>query len=795
MNKEEIQLFDVLPLMPVRDIVMFPNMIVPFFVGREDSMKAIDLAVRNTKRLVVLASQKDVNVEKPGPDDIYPIATIGLIIKTKSVPDGRVKILTQGVHKVRIKEFVSTNPYQCTYEIVDDKPVELKPDDKALVGVVRENFDNLVQIGKVAYPEAAAILEDTDDPGKLADLISANLSNLKMSDSYAILSELDPVKRLDKVNKILLAEVEIHKLQQKIKANTKEEVTKTQREYFLREQLQSIKKELGENEDRDGYMKKIKEAKMPPEAEKEAIKQSKRLDTLSPESSESAIIKHYLDWMVELPWSIETKDNLDIKDARKILEEDHFGLEDVKERILEFLSVKKLHKDSKGPILCLVGPPGVGKTSICRSIAKSMGRKYVRQSLGGVRDEAEIRGHRRTYIGAMPGKIVHGLKQAGANNPVFVFDEIDKLGKDFRGDPSSALLEVLDPEQNAEFKDHYINVSTDLSKVFFIATANTAETIPGPLLDRMEVIKVSGYTELEKLEIAERYLIPKQQEENGLKKFKVEFKRDALKNIIRGYTRENGLRNLERLIGKVFRKVALKAAEGTVSEKASLVIGANNVKEYLGVLKYTDDSMRLTNATGVVTGLAWTSVGGETLELEAIKVPDKDFSLKVTGQLGTVMKESSDISFSVVKSMAKEFKIDLEEFKNTSVHIHALEGAVPKDGPSAGVTMATAIVSLLSNRPVRREVAMTGELSLTGRVLPIGGVKEKLIAAARHGSKIVIIPKDNVKDLEEVPKEILSLLEIRPVATLSDVIETAIVGAEKPVKAVKRKVKKSKKAK
>ena len=772
MKKEEIILTPELPLMAIRDIVMFPSMIVPLFVGREESLKAVNTSVEKNNRIIVLASQKDINVEKPTADDIYPIATISLIIKMKSVPDGRVKILTQGLHKVRIKNYTSDSPYMCTYEIVDDKPVSLTQEHKAIVGLVRENLEQFVNIGKFVYPEVLALLEETDDPGRLADLISANLG-LKLNDSYSILAELNPIERLKKVNNYLEGEIEIYKLQQKIKQNTKEEVTKTQREYFLREQLQSIKKELGDENDKDGLFKKIKEAGMTPEAEKEAIKQAKRLESLSPESSESAIIKHYLEWMVELPWSIETTDNTEIKNARKVLDEDHFGLDDVKERILEFLSVKKLNKDSKGPILLLVGPPGVGKTSICKSIARSLQRKYVRQSLGGVKDEAEIRGHRRTYVGSMPGKIMQGIKQAGSKNPVFVFDEIDKLGSDYRGDPSAALLEVLDPEQNKAFKDNYLNVDFDISKCLFVATANSLDTIPGPLLDRMEVIKVSGYTEIEKKEIAKRYLVPKQQEENGLSGVKVDLADSALNQIIRGYTRENGLRNFERYIGKIFRKIALKVAENDQG-KESFKVNGTTVSEYLGVAKYTDDEMKKIDHVGTVTGLAWTSVGGETLELEAIKVPDDKFSLKVSGNLGTVMKESSEISFSVVKAKAEKFKIKLDDFKNISIHVHALDGAVPKDGPSAGITMATAITSLLSGRPVYRDVAMTGELSLTGRVLPIGGLKEKLIAAARHGCKTVVIPKDNTKDLEEIPKEIKSKLDIKPVSTIEEVIAIAL---------------------
>lgn len=771
MNKDQVKLEAELPLMPIRDVVMFPNMIIPFFVGREESIRSINFALQHTHRVVICAAQKDITNDKPSPNDIYHIGTACLIVRTKNVPDGRVKILVQGLGKVRITEFVSSNPYVVKYErIEDDADVQENPETKAIIQLVKDNITQLIDLGKFLTAEAPAILEETN-ASKLADLLAVNLS-LKVPESYALLEEPNPAKRLDMINKHLVSEIEIHRIQQKIKNNTKEEMTKNQREYYLREQLQSIRKELGEVEDKEGYNKKIKDAKMPPEAEKEALKQAKRLDSLSPDSSESGLIKHYLDWMCEVPWSVSTEDNSDIRHSREVLDEDHFGLKDVKERILEFLSVRKLKTDSKGPILCLVGPPGVGKTSIARSIAKSLGRKYIRASLGGVRDEAEIRGHRRTYIGSMPGKIIQSLKQAGSKNPVFVLDEIDKMGRDFRGDPSSALLEVLDPEQNKEFKDHYLNVPFDVSQVFFIATANSLDTIPGPLLDRMEVIKVAGYTDKEKLEICKLYLLPKQKSENGLDKKTIKFTDAAINKIIRGYTRENGLRNLERLVSKVYRKIALKVAEEGVAGDFTIDVG--DITTYLGSVKYLDDDLAEKDLVGVVTGLAWTSVGGETLEMEAIKVPDTTFNLKVTGQLGSVMKESSEISFSVVKSKLKDLGVNMEDHKNTSVHVHALDGAVPKDGPSAGITMATVIASVLSDRPVRRDVAMTGELSLTGRVMVIGGVKEKLIAAARKGCKRVLIPKDNMKDLEDVPKEVLSALEVIPVSVVDEVFEHAL---------------------
>jgi len=771
MNKDQIKFEEELPLMPIRDVVMFPNMIIPFFVGREESIRSINFALQHTHRVVICASQKDILNDKPSPSDIYEIGTACLIVRTKNVPDGRVKILVQGLGKVKITEFVSSNPYVVKYERIDE-PADSQEDPEtiAIVQLVKDNITQLIDLGKFITAEAPAILEETD-AGKLADLLAVNLT-LKVSESYALLEEISPKKRLDIINKHLVADIEIHKIQQKIKNTTKEEMTKTQREYYLREQLQSIRKELGEVEDKEGYSKKIKDAKMPPEAEKEALKQAKRLDSLSPDSSESGLIKHYLDWMVEVPWSISTEDDTSILHSREILNEDHFGLEDVKERILEFLSVRKLKADSKGPILCFVGPPGVGKTSIGRSIAKSLGRKYIRCSLGGVRDEAEIRGHRRTYIGSMPGKIIQSLKQAGSNNPVFILDEIDKMGRDFRGDPSAALLEVLDPEQNREFKDHYLNVPFDVSQVFFIATANSLDTIPGPLLDRMEVIKVSGYTDREKLEICKQYLLPKQQTENGLSDKVIEFTESAIQKIIRGYTRENGLRNLERLASKIYRKIALKVAEDGVD--GNFKIDAEDIPTYLGSVKYLDDDLAEKDLVGVVTGLAWTSVGGETLEMEAIKVPDTTFNIKVTGQLGSVMKESSEISFSVVKSKLSELGVNIEDHKNTSIHVHALDGAVPKDGPSAGITMAVAIASVLSDRPISRDVAMTGELSLTGRVMIIGGVKEKLIAAARKGCKKVLIPKDNFKDLEDVPKEVLSALEVVPVSTIDEVFSHSL---------------------
>ena len=762
--------------MAIRDIVMFPNMIVPFYVGRDASIKAMDHALRDTGNLFVVCSQKDISIDDPTAEDIYNYGVVAMILKKKNVPDGRIKILTQGLYKVKVTGFSSSSPFVVTYDVLEDEKITNLQETKAFMNLIRNCLEELVQVGKI-HPETINLLqEDIEDPSRFSDLIAANLS-LKLDDSFSMLSELNPTTRLKKLHSILTKEIEIHKLQQKIKSDTKEEVTKTQREYYLREQLQSIKKELGEFDDRDGYQKKIKDSKMSAEAEKEALKQAKRLDSLSPESSESAIIRHYLDWMIELPWAIATQDSLDVKNAKKILDEDHYGLEDVKERILEYLSVRKLSQDAKGPILCLVGPPGVGKTSICRSIARSMGRKYVRQALGGVRDESEVRGHRRTYVGALPGKIIQGVKQAGSSNPIFVLDEIDKLGKDFRGDPSSALLEVLDPEQNKEFKDHFLNVSFDISKVLFIATANSLDTIPTPLLDRMEVINLSGYTEFEKVEICKRYLVPKQKKENGLDKAVVDFQESSIQNILNRYTRENGVRNLERNIGKVFRKMALKINEGTLKITDKVTITADNVKDYLGIPKYSESQLRTKDSVGVVTGLAWTSVGGCTLELEALTVPDNTFNLKVSGNLGTVMKESSDISFSVVKSMAEKYGIDLNKFKKKSIHVHALEGAVPKDGPSAGITMATVLMSLLSNRAVRKDVAMTGELTLSGRVLAIGGLKEKLIAAARVGCKTVLIPKENEKDLEEVPKEIRDILTIKCVEMLDEVLDIALVKA------------------
>ena len=779
MNKEELLLMPELPLLPIRDIVMFPYMIIPFFVGREESIRAVNYSTTHTSRVILLASQKDINVDKPNPDDIYPIATASLVVRTKPVPDGRVKILVQGLHKVRIKEYTSSNPYICKYEIVDDAETPVVSDEqKALVGLVKENLETYVSMGKLIYPEIMNMLEDTTEPGRLADLVSANLG-LKLSDSYGILSELDPIKRLEKVNKLLVMDLEIIKIQQKIKNSTKEEVTKSQREYFLREQMQSIKKELGDVDDKEGYVKKIKAAKMTSDAEKESLKQAKRLDSLNQDSSEGAIIKNYLDWMTELPWAVTTEDNTDVKRARSILEEDHFGLKDVKERILEFLSVKKLNPEGKGTILCLVGPPGVGKTSVGKSIAKSLNRKYVRQSLGGVRDEADVRGHRRTYLGSMPGRIIQGIKQAGSNNPVFMLDEIDKIGRDQRGDPASALLEVLDPEQNGNFHDHYINVGFDVSKVFFIATANTLDSIPGPLLDRMEVITLPGYMESEKVEISKRYLIPKQKEINGLKGLPVEIKDEALSPIIRGYTRENGLRNLEKQYNKIFRKIARKYAEENVSVK---YVDIKTIKDYLGVPKHTDDEFRKKDMVGVAMGLAWTSVGGTVLELEAITLPAKTMNIQVTGQLGDVMKESSQIAFSVVKSKAVSLKFNLSKFAKSAFHVHVLDGAVPKDGPSAGITLATCLASLMTGLPVRHDVAMTGELSLTGRVLPIGGLKEKALAAVQYGSKIVIIPKDNVKDLDDVPKEILDKVKIIPVSTVDEVFRIALIDTPKKAK-------------
>lgn len=774
-SEKEIEIPDNLPVLPVRDIVVFPYMILPLFVGREMSIKAIDLCLDNN-RLVLLLTQKDLNVENPMPDDLYTIGTIALVMRMLKLPDGRVKILVQGLSKAKATSFSQTEPFfQADIEkISDPKPSKLTIEDEAQIRTVKEQLDKVVALGKTILPDVIGIVENIDDPGRLADLVASNLG-LKAEQSQEILEIMDPIHRLKRISEILSREIELLTVQQKIQTEARGEIDKTQREYFLREQLKAIQKELGDIDERADeikeFRKKIEEAKMPEKVLKEAEKQLKRLEKMHPDSAESATVRTYLDWLVEIPWSKSTKDKLDIKTAKKVLDEDHYDLEKVKERILEYLSVRKLKAKMKGPILCFIGPPGVGKTSLGKSIARALGREFVRMSLGGVRDEAEIRGHRRTYVGALPGRIIQGIKTAGTNNPVFMLDEIDKIGMDFRGDPSSALLEVLDPEQNNSFADHYLAVPFDLSKVMFITTGNLVDTIPSALRDRMEIIYLSGYTTEEKLGIAKNYLIPKQLEEHGLRtKAFLKITDSGLLNLISQYTREAGVRNLEREIANLCRKVAKKIAEG---KEKKFVISAQNVYKYLGVPKFLPEEEMEKDEVGVSTGLAWTESGGDIIYVEATTMRGKG-SLTLTGQLGDVMKESAQAALSYIRSKSKTLAIKGDTFSKTDIHIHVPAGAIPKDGPSAGITMATSIASALTGKPVNKNIAMTGEVTLRGRVLPIGGLKEKTLAAKRMGIRKVILPKRNRKDLEDIPKYIKKDMEFILAETMDDVLKVAL---------------------
>ena len=769
-NEKDIEIPQELPVLAVRDIVIFPYMIIPLFVGRDISVKAVEHAL-NTNRLILLLTQKDFNIEVPEPSDLYNIGTICMIMRMLRLPDGRLKILVQGISKAKALEFYQSEAfYMAKIEKIEDEAIkEITIEHEAIIRTVKEQLEKVISLGKNILPDAMVIIENIDEPGRLADLIASNLG-LKSDQAQEILEINNPIERLKKINEILNREIQLLTIQQKIQKDAKNEIDKTQREYFLREQLKAIQRELGDIDEKaeeiTEFRKKIEEAKMPEKVKEEAEKQLKRLERMHPESAESAVIRTYLEWLTELPWSRSTEDRLDIKSAKDVLDKDHYDLEKVKERILEYLSVRKLKDKMKGPILCFIGPPGVGKTSLGRSIAKALGREFVRISLGGVRDEAEIRGHRRTYVGALPGRIIQGIRQAGKNNPVFMLDEIDKLGMDFRGDPSSALLEVLDPEQNNSFVDHYLAVPFDLSKVMFICTGNIADTIPSALKDRMEIIYLSGYTEEEKLQIAKKYLIPKQIEEHGLNPSILKISDKAIRYIITHYTREAGVRNLEREIANLCRKVAKYIAEG---KKKKFYVTAQKVPKFLGAPKYLPEEELKKEEVGVATGLAWTEAGGDVIYVEATIMKGKG-NLILTGQLGDIMKESAQAALSYVKSKAKELKIEEKLFSNSDLHIHVPAGAIPKDGPSAGITMASAIASVFTGKPLRKDVAMTGEITLRGRVLPIGGLKEKVLAAKRMGIKTVIIPKRNKKDLEELPKYVKEGMKFILVESMDQVL-------------------------
>ena len=771
-KKEDEQLIipDTLPLLPVRDVVIFPFMIVPLFVGRERSISAVDAALTKD-RLIFAATQKDVTKEDPEAEDMFVNGTVCMIMRMLKLPDGRVKILVQGLSRAKVSGFAQVRPYFSVNiaKIKEAAPTELTLENEALMRTVKEQLEKLATLGKAAFQEVMMVIENIPDPGRMADLVASNLG-LKIDDAQAVLETLDPLKRLEKVNEFIIRELQVSQMQAKIQSQAKEEMDKSQREYYLREQMRAIKNELGDMEESAEEMeelrKKIKKSKMSPEVEKEALKQADRLETMHPDAAEAALTRTYLEWLVDLPWSKSTKDTLNLKKAKSVLDSDHYGLEKIKERILEYLAVRKLQKKTKGPILCFVGPPGVGKTSLGKSIAKAMGRKFVRISLGGIKDEAEIRGHRRTYVGALPGRIIQGIKQAGTVNPVFMMDEIDKIGMDFRGDPSSALLEVLDPEQNHAFSDHYLNVPFDLSKVMFITTANMADPIPDPLKDRMEIIELPGYAEEEKIAIAKKFLMARQLKEHGLTKKLLILPDETIKKIISEYTREAGLRNLEREIASLCRKVARKVAEG---RKSTTTIGADAVHEYLGVPKFLPEDEQEADEIGVATGLAWTPVGGEILYIESTIMKGKG-QLTLTGHLGDVMKESAQAALSYARSRSKELHID-SDFKEQDIHIHVPSGGIPKDGPSAGITMASSLISALVKKPVRKDLAMTGEITLRGRVLPVGGIKEKCLAALRANIHTVIIPNRNKKDLEEIPKDIRKELTFIPVKHMDEVLD------------------------
>jgi ATP-dependent Lon protease len=773
-ERQDIEIPDELPMMAVRDVVVFNYMIIPLFVGRNSSVAAVNEALTKDK-LLVLLTQRDATQEDPKPEELYDVGMVSMIMRTLKLPDGRLKVLVQALSKAKIKKYIQEEPFFLVNpEVIEEQePGKISVEIEALMRTVREQTEKIMSLRGILSSDLVMIMNNIEEPGRLADLVGSNL-RLKIPEAQSVLECFDSVERLKLVADYLNKELEVSTMQAKIQTEAKEEMSRSQREYYLREQLQALKKELGDVDDRAQEMEelrvKIIKARMPPHAKKEADKQLKRLEMMHPDASEAGIIRTYLDWLVEVPWRKGSRDRLDLKIAKQVLDTDHYGLDKVKERILEYLAVRKLNKSTKGPILCFVGPPGVGKTSLGQSIARALGRKFHRVSLGGMRDEAEIRGHRRTYIGALPGRIIQGLKTVGANNPVFMMDEIDKVGSDYRGDPSSALLEVLDPEQNFSFSDHYLNLPYDLSKVMFITTANLMDTIPSPLLDRMEIIRLAGYTLEEKLEIANRYLLPRQLKENGITEKHIKLDDATLKRIISHYTRESGLRNLERAIGKVCRKVARRIAEGG---KGPYTISQRTLSKYLGPPRFLPEAEQESiDQPGLVTGLAWTETGGEILYIETIIMKGRG-NLVLTGQLGDVMKESAKAALSFCRSRMDKLKLSENYFEEVDIHIHVPAGAIPKDGPSAGVTMATSLYSALSQKTVVKGMAMTGEITLRGRVLPIGGLKEKALAALRAGINRIIIPDYNKKDLVEIPKDIRAQMEFIPVKNMDKILKVA----------------------
>ncbi|MBI4042175.1 MAG: endopeptidase La [Deltaproteobacteria bacterium] len=765
------------PLIPVRDLVVFPHMILPLIVGREISLSAITAALQSSQRLIFLAAQKEISLESPSAIDIYQVGTVAAIMRTRQLPDGRMKVLVQGLHRGKITDFLSAEPYFHVKVECIESEIQRKDnvETEALVRHIREQMERIISAGKTVSPDILLAFDDLDDAGRISDLVAASFP-FKVSELQSVLERCDVVDRLRYVSELLGRELELLAMQARIRHDTLGEIHKNQREFFLREQMKVIKNELGEGEvlgdEIQTFRRKIDQQKMSQEAREEALKQLRRLEQMHPEATEASVIRTYLDWLIDLPWNRKTENHLDLDFARKILDEDHYNMESVKERILEFLAVCKLKKEMKGPILCFIGPPGVGKTSLGKSIARAMGRRFARASLGGLRDEAEIRGHRRTYVGAMPGRIIQGLKTVGTKNPIFMLDEIDKLGVDMRGDPAAALLEVLDPEQNHTFRDYYLNVDFDLSQVLFIATANVSDSIPLALRDRMEIIHLCGYSFEEKMEIAKRYLVPRQVEAHGITSEQITFSDGGIAKLIDEYTREAGVRNLEREIGAICRKVAVKVASGHIIPAE---IDGDEVKELLGTEKfYLDDAEWGDHEVGVSIGLAWTPYGGEVIHIEASAMPGKG-GLILTGQLGEVMQESARAAVSFSRANSSLLGTSDQFFRQNEIHVHIPAGAIPKDGPSAGIPIAVAIISLLTGKEVRKDMAFTGEVTLKGRVLPVGGIKEKVLAAQRRHIKTVIMPAANKKDLEEVPKHLLEEVEIILVNSVTEVLNVAFV--------------------
>lgn len=774
-----------LPVLPLRDVVVFPHMVIPLFVGRDKSIHALDVAMEADKRILLVA-QKSAETDDPGADDLYKVGTLAQVLQLLKLPDGTIKVLVEGVSRVNVHDVTERDgALSGQAEVVEPESDREEREIEAIARSLMGLFEQYVKTNRKLPPELMQTLSGIDEPGRLADTIAAHLG-VRIGDKQKLLETHGVGARLEQLVGLVDGEIDVQQLEKRIRGRVKSQMEKSQREYYLNEQMKAIQKELGEIDDApndiDELTRKIAEAGMPKAVEAKAKAELNKLKQMSPMSAEAAVVRNYLDWLLGVPWKKRTKVRKDLKAAQDVLDADHFGLEKVKDRILEYLAVQSRVKQMKGPILCLVGPPGVGKTSLGQSIAKATNRKFVRMSLGGVRDEAEIRGHRRTYVGSMPGRIVQNLNKVGSKNPLFVLDEIDKMSMDFRGDPSSALLEVLDPEQNNAFNDHYLEVDLDLSEVMFVATSNSLN-IPGPLLDRMEVIRIPGYTEEEKLNIAMRYLLPKQIKGNGLKPEELKVAESAVRDIVRYYTRESGVRSLEREIAKICRKVVKEIALAGPSKKGAkknvVNVTSKNLDKYLGVRRYDFGRAEEQNEVGLVTGLAWTEVGGDLLQIEATLVPGKG-QLLLTGQLGDVMKESASAALSVVRARTEQLGIDLDFLQKHDVHVHVPEGATPKDGPSAGIAMATALVSMLTRNPVKADVAMTGEITLRGRVLPIGGLKEKLLAALRGGIRTVIIPEENRKDLADLPKTVTQGLKIIPAKWIDEVLNIALERAPTP---------------